>query len=104
MAAAGASLNAYNDITTMNDDMALQSPPAECFMLVDSGYSHTTVTPMLYGRPVQRAIKRLDVGGKTLTNLLKELASLRHWNLMDDSYLVSQIKEDTCFVKPRFQS
>lgn len=39
-----------------------------------------------------------------MTNLLKELASLRHWNLMDDSYLVSQIKEDTCYVSQDFKT
>lgn len=71
-------------------------------LLIDSGYSHTTVTPLLYGRPVQAAIRRLEVGGKMLTNLLKELSSLRHWNLMDDSYLVTQIKEDACYVSQDF--
>ena len=43
------------------------------------------------------------LGGKQLTNYLKELISLRHYGLMDDPYLVSQIKEDACFVSQDFK-
>lgn len=100
----GPSLNAWNDITSLTGDPPSDKSPAECLLLVDSGYSYTTVTPLLYGRPVQSAVRRLEVGGKTMTNLLKELASLRHWNLMDDSYLVSQVKEDICYVSQDFKT
>lgn len=71
--------------------------------MVDTGYSHTTVTPILHGRPIHSAIRRLELGGKQLTNYLKELISLRHYGLMDDPYLVSQIKEDACFVSQDFK-
>jgi actin-related protein 6 len=58
---------------------------------------------VLYGRPIQSAIRRLELGGKQLTNYLKELISLRHYGLMDDPYLVSQIKEDACFISQDFR-
>ena len=58
---------------------------------------------MLHGRPIQSAIRRLELGGKQLTNYLKELISLRHYGLMDDPYLVSQIKEDACFISQDFR-
>ncbi len=70
----------------------------EAMLVVDSGYSHTTVTPLLRGRPAQAAIRRLDVGGKLLTNYLKELASVRHYNMMDETYLMNEAKEAVCFV------
>lgn len=100
----GSSLNAWNDISSLTGDAPTGQTLAECLLLVDSGYSHTTVTPIVHGRPAQKAIRRLDIGGKTMTNYLKDLVSLRQWNLMDDSYLVSEIKEDVCYVSQNFKA
>lgn len=41
---------------------------------------------------------RLDVGGKLLTNHLKELVSFRQWNMMEETYIVNEIKEACCYV------
>lgn len=71
--------------------------------MVDSGYSQTTVTPLLHGRPLHSAIRRLDIGGKFLTNYLKELVSNRYLDLRDDPNVVSQMKEDACFVSQDFK-
>ena len=76
----------------------------ECLLIIDSGYSHTTVTPVFEGRPLQRAIRRLDFGGKHITNLLKEVISVRHFDLHQDTKIVNDIKEDTCFVSNDFKS
>lgn len=35
-------------------------PPAECMLLVDSGFSYTHVVPILQGNIVWKAVKRLD--------------------------------------------
>ncbi len=43
-------------------------------------------------------ICRLDVGGKILTNYLKEILSFRHLDLKNSDRLIKQIKEDLCFV------
>lgn len=61
------------------------------------------VTPLYKGRPIQQAIRRQDVGGKFLTNYLKELVSIRHYNMVDEPYLVNEIKESICFVSSDFK-
>ena len=73
-------------------------------MVIDSGYSHTTVTPVLQGRPLQSAIKRLDVGGKVLTNYLTRLISLRHFDMRNDTYIVNEMKELSCYVSADFKA
>jgi actin-related protein 6 len=78
-------------------------PPAECTIVVDSGFSFTHVVPMIDGKIVWNAVKRLDVGGKLLTNQLKELVSFRQWNMMDETYIMNQVKESCCFVSTNYK-
>jgi actin-related protein 6 len=98
------SLNAFNDLHLLFEGAARTIPdsmselPMECLLVIDSGYSHTHVNPVLNGRPVQRAIRRLDFGGKHLTNLMKEIISTRQFDLSQDTKIVNDIKEDICFV------
>jgi Actin len=47
-------------------------------------------------------VYRLDIGGKLLTNQLKELVSFRQWNMMDETYIVNQVKESSCYVSTDF--
>ena len=75
---------------------------AEAVLLVDSGYSHTSVTPILRGQGLEASIRRLDVGGKLLTNYLKELVSMRHYNMMDETHLMNQVKEAVCYISLDF--
>lgn len=103
----GPSLNAYHDIQSLyaatpgsSDSTAL---PVECLLLIDSGYSHTTVTPLYQGKPIQQAVRRLEIGGKFLTNYLKELVSIRHYNMSDEIHLINQIKEAVSFVSDDFR-
>jgi actin-related protein 6 len=67
-------------------------------VVVDSGYSHTTVTPLINGRPVQPAIRRLDIGGKHLTNYLAELLAIHEVSLKEDPWIANELKEKCCFV------
>lgn len=78
--------------------------PLECLLVIDSGYSHTTITPLYNGAPIQRAICRIDLGGKHLTNLLKEVVSLRYFDLHQDTKIVNDIKEDVCFVSANYKA
>jgi actin-related protein 6 len=98
----GPVLNAYNDIPSIFKaparDPAEPLLPAEIILLIDSGYSHTTITPLLQGRPLQSAIRRLDVGGKLMTNYLTRLLSLRQYDMRNDVYLVNEIKEACSYV------
>jgi actin-related protein 6 len=73
-------------------------------LLIDCGYSNTTVTPLVNGRPVQQAIRRLDIGGKFLTNFLKEQITVTSvWDLTGDPYAVNTIKESMCFVSDDYR-
>ncbi|XP_037075532.1 actin-related protein 6-like [Pollicipes pollicipes] len=73
-------------------------PEQLCCLLVDSGYSFTHVVPYIQGKKRREAIRRIDVGGKVLTNHLKEIISYRQLHVMDETYVVNQLKEDCCFV------
>lgn len=73
-------------------------------MVIDSGYSFTTVTPLLRGRPLHSAVRRLDVGGKLLTNYLARLLSLRHFDMRNETLIVNEMKEKACYVTPDFKS
>jgi len=100
-------LNAYNDIPGLLGDPPISTSiaqlPIECLMLIDSGYSNTTVTPLLYGRPLQQATRRLDIGGKFMTNYLKEQFSTRQVDMSDETYVVDEIKKNVCFVSDDFR-
>ena len=86
-----------------------------CVLVVDSGFSFTHVTPVVEGKIIWSAVKRyfpptamtyssLNVGGKFLTNYLKEVISYRHYNMMDETYLINNVKESCCFVSQNFSS
>lgn len=46
-------------------------------LVVDSGFSFTHVVPIFGGCVCYDGIRRINVGGKALTNYLKELVSYR---------------------------
>lgn len=89
-------------------------PTPECMVVVDSGFSSTNVVPIMNGEIIWHAVKRsvpnsgfgstililrrIDVGGKILTNHLKELVSYRQWNMMDETYIMNDVKEQSCYV------
>lgn len=93
-----AELAAYNYCAD-SEETSMQA--LNCIVL-DVGYSFTHVVPFVRGKRVTKGIRRVEVGGKVLTNHLKEIISYRHLNVMDESYVVNQIKEDVCFVSQNF--
>ncbi|KIM53456.1 hypothetical protein SCLCIDRAFT_1222774 [Scleroderma citrinum Foug A] len=76
----------------------------ECSLIVDSGFSFTHVVPIINHQIQWHAVKRLDVGGKLLTNQLKEVVSYRQWNMMDETYIMNHVKESCCYVSTRFSA
>ncbi|KAF7589110.1 Actin- protein 6 [Aspergillus hancockii] len=103
----GPSLNAWNEVLSLFGDPIVRkydstAMPRECLLVVDSGYSHTTITPLYKGQPLQRAIRRLDLGGKHLTNYLKEMVSMRQYNMVDEAYIMNEVKEAVCYVSDDF--
>jgi actin-related protein 6 len=77
---------------------------ADCLLVIDSGFSHTTVTPLLNGHPLQDAVRRLDIGGKHLSNYLAELLAIHELSLKEDPWIANEVKEATCFVSDSFQA
>ena len=64
-----------------------------CHLVLDSGFSFTSIVPFFGGLPLRHAATRIDVGGKLLTNLLTENLSYKEINLKGEGFLVNQIKE-----------
>lgn len=73
-------------------------------LVVDAGFNATHVTPVLFGQVLESGIRRVNVGGKTMTNLLKETVSFRHYNMMDETYIINHVKEQVCFVSQNFDA
>nr|KAF6493390.1 actin related protein 6 [Rousettus aegyptiacus] len=53
------------------------NPSELCCIIVDSGYSFTHIVPYCRSKKKKEAIIRINVGGKLLTNHLKEIISYR---------------------------
>lgn len=69
-------------------------------IVIDSGFNCTWIVPVIKGVPYYKAIKKLDLGGRFLNGLLKETLSFRHYNVMDETILVNNIKEKCLFMSP----
>ncbi|XP_055048724.2 actin-related protein 6 [Misgurnus anguillicaudatus] len=73
-----------------------------CCIVVDSGFSFTHIVPYCRGRKMKEGICRINVGGKLLTNHLKEIISYRQLHVMDETHVINQAKEDVCYVSQDF--
>ncbi|KIL00217.1 hypothetical protein PAXRUDRAFT_130412 [Paxillus rubicundulus Ve08.2h10] len=78
--------------------------PPECALIVDSGFSFTHVVPMVNHQIQWHAVKRMSVGGKLLTNQLKEVVSYRQWNMTEETYIMNHAKESCCYVSTQFMA
>ena len=74
----------------------------QCLLLVDVGFSCITVTPIVAGLPVNYAVTRCNVGGKLITNFMKEQISYRSYDMTEETWLVSHIREQACYVSMNF--
>lgn len=77
-------------------------PNSKCCIVVDCGYSFTHIVPYVNDTKIKEGIRRIDVGGKLLTNHLKEILSYRQLHVMDETYVINQVKEDSCFISQDF--
>ena len=60
------------------------------------------MVPFVNGRRVRSAVARIDVGGKLLTNHLKEIVSYRQLHVLDETYVMNCCREDCCYVSMDF--
>jgi len=73
-----------------------QAPSAT--LVVDAGFSYTHVVPVFDNQQINFGVRRIDVGGKLLTNHLKQVISHRQWNVMEETHMINQVKEALCYV------
>ncbi|CAM9799463.1 unnamed protein product [Ectocarpus sp. 4 AP-2014] len=67
-------------------------------IVVDSGFSFTHILPFYQGRALHKSALRVNVGGKLLTNYLKEVVSYRQWNMMDEFEVMQDVKDSLSYV------
>lgn len=73
-------------------------------VILDCGFSRCTAVPVICGRELAFCARRLSLGGKALTNYLKETVSFRSWNMMDETVIINAVKERLCFVSLNYMS
>lgn len=86
----------FNEIAELFGDKRGSIP--DCALVVDSGYSFTHIVPFLKGKVLSKGVRRLDVGGKLLTNYLKEIVSFRYYDMMEETYIINDVKEQCCYI------
>jgi len=79
-----------------------QDAPPCASLVLDVGFSSTHTVPIYGGTPINYAIRRLNVGGKMLTNHLKTIVSYRSYNVMQETHLINDVKERLCYVSLDF--
>lgn len=67
-------------------------------LVVDAGFSFTHAVPLFDGGLIDEGVRRINFGGKTMTNHFKELVSYRSLHLMEETYFVAGVKDALCFV------
>ena len=82
----------------------LKEKESEFCLVVDTGYSFTHIAPFYRGKIILEGLLRINLGGKHLTNYLKEIISYRQLMVMDETYVVNQIKEEMCYVAVDFDN
>lgn len=50
---------------------------AACGLVLDAGFSFTHAAPVFDGQVLPSGVRRINLGGKALTNYMKELVSYR---------------------------
>ena len=76
---------------------------SHCRLVVDSGFSYTHVVPVFDDFNINSSIRRVNIGGKALTNYLKQVVSYRHFNVMDETFVINQAKEKTAQLSLDFR-
>lgn len=78
--------------------------PSPAHLVVDCGFSFSHATPVFDHFDLNHATKRVSIGGKVLTNQLKEVVSYRVMNMMNETHLINQIKEQLGYIALDFDA
>jgi len=108
---ANTSTNASTIVSTNTESLDQQQKQQQlsddgtrCCCVIDSGFSLTHIVPTVDARAISKAIRRINIGGKLLTNLLKEILSYRQFHMMEEFYNVNEAKEALCYVSTQFEN
>ena len=71
-----------------------------CGLIIDVGFSATTIVPVFNTLPVLKASLRIPVAGRVLNNLLRERLAYLQVDLDDNPLLIQHIKESVCRFAP----
>lgn len=71
---------------------------ADFQLVIDSGFNATWIIPIIKGVVHWRSVRKFEIGGRFLSGVLREYVSFRHYNVTDETILVNNIKEKSCFV------
>ncbi len=70
--------------------------------MLDSGYESTNVTPVYEGNVVSRAMKRMEFGGKQITEYLRKLLAVRgrgyDFSTSGELEILTEMKEKLGYV------
>lgn len=73
-------------------------------MVIILGFSGSFIVPIINGRPLPAATRRMSVGGRVMNNYLKEVLAFGQVDLEDSPILIQKIRELCCFVADDFQA
>ena len=68
-----------------------------CALVLECGHSFCHAVPCFEAQPLAYAIRRVDIGGKLLSNVLKERISYTSFNIDDIPMTVRKAKESLCY-------
>ena len=73
---------------------------------MDSGFDNTYVIPIYEDHKLTPCVRKVDIGGKHITDYLIELLQIRGYSLNSIAYFneINEIKEKLCFVSGDFES
>ncbi|SNX85245.1 related to ARP6 - Actin-related protein [Melanopsichium pennsylvanicum] len=86
------------DSAISNVPRLITIPRPQCMLILDLSYSACHAIPLIHGNLHYPSIRRLELGGKMLINLLKERLSFQQLDMMDESWLMTHIFAKTSFV------
>lgn len=75
-----------------------------CCTVLDVGFSSSVALPCVEGQMVASAGRRLNVGGRVLTNLLSERLHFAHYDLTQSWLVAEDIMSKTCEVSTDFEA
>ena len=71
-------------------------------VVLESSNASTYCAPYFDNECMNYAIKKVDIGGRLLTNYLKETITFRYLNVSNDFQTLNNIKEQLCFISQDF--